>query len=615
MRQSTRCPVLVPWQSNFLKPASQQFLEIKFKKGGSTKAAGVLAVERTLSRRIDIPDITERKQAENELKRMNESLRISAARESELADQANKASEAKSQFLANMSHEIRTPMNAIIGFSDLLAEEELTDEQIKNVNIIREAGHNLLNLINNILDFSKIEADKLDVKIVDCSLDKLLDSVCSSMELKAREKGIEFVIIENGNLPAQIRTDPARLHECLVNLAANAVKFTEKGHVYIKVSIEARDGRPYIRFDVEDTGIGIPPEKQKIIFEAFEQGDGSNTRKYGGTGLGLTIAKKFAELLGGNITLTSEKGKGSVFTLVIPANIATANQPPRDKNSAGPESDINNKAGLSGNILVAEDIESNQMLMKALLGKMGLKMTFANNGKEAVDKVNSQNFDLVLMDINMPQMDGYEATRTMRNNGIKIPIVALTSNAMEGDRKKCIEAGCDDYLPKPVIHTKLVAILNKFLRKTDSTEGTKLVETSSSITQTDDAGDNEAIINWATVVAVGMDEQMIKEIMPTYLANNREHLQKLILAVKAASATEIVSHAHAIKGMGRNLGVTQLSRVTLQLETMARQGDLSKTEELLKSILFEFDRVEKFISQPDWVEIAKKSSVSTAASA
>jgi two-component system sensor histidine kinase/response regulator len=252
--------------------------------------------------------------------------------------------------------------------------------------------------------------------------------------------------------------------------------------------------------------------------------------------------------------------------------------------------------------------------MKILLEKMGLKTTFADNGAEAVDKAKGQSFDLIFMDIHMPQMDGYEATRTLRNNGIKTPIVALTANAMEGDEKKCLDAGCDGYLPKPIIYTTLVAMLSKFLGKTDSPEVAVSAENNNHITQPDDT-DDEVIINWTKVVANGIDEQMIKELMPTYLASNKEHLQKLISAVKAANATDIVSHAHAIKGAGRNLGVTQLSRVTLQLETMARQGDLSKAEDLLKSIIFEFDRLEKFVSQPDWVEIAKKSSASTVASA
>jgi CheY-like chemotaxis protein len=378
--------------------------------------------------------------------------------------------------------------------------------------------------------------------------------------------------------------------------------------------MEDHNGKWFIRFEVEDTGIGISSEFQQKIFESFSQEDGSTSRRYGGTGLGLAITKKFAELLGGTITLTSEKDKGSVFAFVIPANIDMANQPPLDRHSVSYDAGINKQAGFSGSVLVAEDIKSNQMLMKALLEKMGLKTTFADNGKEAVEKAKGQSFNLIFMDIHMPLMDGYDATRTLRNNGIKTPIVALTANAMEGDDKKCLDAGCDDYLSKPVIYTKLVAMLSKFLGKTDSPEVAVSAENNNHITQPDDTDDNEVIINWAKVLANGIDEQLIKELMPTYLESNKEHLQKLISAVKETNATDIVSHAHAIKGAGRNLGVVRLSKVAMQLEMMARQGDLSKAEELLKSIIFEFDRLEKFVSQPDWVEIAKKSSSTQVAS-
>jgi CheY-like chemotaxis protein len=291
-----------------------------------------------------------------------------------------------------------------------------------------------------------------------------------------------------------------------------------------------------------------------------------------------------------------------------------ANQPPLDRHSVSHEASINKQARFSGSVLVAEDVKSNQMLMKVLLERMGLKTTFADNGAEAVDKAKGQSFDLIFMDIHMPQMDGYDATMTLRDNGIKTPIVALTANAMEGDEKKCLKAGCNDYLSKPVVYTKLVAMLSKFLGKTNSPEVAVSAENNNHITQPDDTDDNEVIINWAKVVANGINEQIIKELMPTYLAGNMEQLQKLTSAVKAASATDIVSHTHAIKGAGRNLGVVQLSKAALQLETMALQGDLSKAEELLKSIIFEFDRLEKFVSQPDWVEIAKKSSSAKVAS-
>jgi len=559
-------------------------------------------------------DISKRKRAEDELKRINESLKIATALASEMAAQTKKANAAKSEFLANMSHEIRTPLNSIIGFTEILLKEDLRKQHKEYLVTVHNSSKYLLQLINDILDLSKIEAGKMTIEITKCSLADLIARIESMMHSFAAEKGIGFAINEKGPLPANIVTDPARVSQCLINLVNNAIKFTKQGHVYVNISMEDHNGKWFIRFEVEDTGIGISSEYQQKIFESFSQEDGSSSRKYGGTGLGLAITRKFAELFGGTITLTSEKDKGSIFAFVIPANIDMANQPPLDRNSDSHEAGINKQACFSGHILVAEDVKSNQMLMKILLGKMGLKTTFADNGTEAVNKANGQSFDLIFMDIHMPQMDGYEATKALRNNGIKTPIVALTANAMEGDEKKCFDAGCDDYLSKPIIYAKLVAMLSKFLEKTDSPQVAKLVETNNNTTQTDNADDNEVVINWAKVLEGGVDEQILKEIMPTYLASNKEHLQKLTSAVKAANATDIVSHAHAIKGAGRNLGMVQLSKVTLQLETMARQGDLSKAEELLKNIMFEFDRLEKFVSQPDWIEIAKKSSASNVAS-
>jgi len=561
-----------------------------------------------------VRDITAQKQAENELKQINESLKIATASASEMAAQAQKANAAKSEFLANMSHEIRTPLNSIIGFTEILLREDLPAQHREQLTTVHNSGKHLLQLISDILDLSKIEAGKMTIEMTKCSLADIIARVESMMHPFAAEKGIDFAINEKGRLPANILTDSARVSQCLINLVNNAIKFTKQGHVYVNISMKDHNGKWFIRFEVEDTGIGISSEYQQKMFESFSQEDGSTSRKHGGTGLGLAITKKFTELFGGTITLTSEKDKGSVFAFVIPANIDMANQPPLDRNSASHEASINKQASFSGHILVAEDIKSNQMLMKVLLEKMGLKTTLADNGAEAVDKVNGQSFDLIFMDVHMPQMDGYEATRTLRNNGIKTPIVALTANAMEGDEKECLDAGCDDYLSKPVIYTKLVAMLSKFLGKTDSPEVAVSAENNNHITQPDDTDDNEVIINWAKVVANGIDEQIIKEVMPTYLVSNREHMQGLITAVKAANATDVVSHAHAIKGAGRNLGMVQLSKVVMQLEMMARQGDLSKAEELLKSVIFEFDRLEKFVSQPDWVETAKKSSSTKVAS-
>jgi CheY-like chemotaxis protein len=325
-------------------------------------------------------------------------------------------------------------------------------------------------LINDILDFSKIEAGQLRTEIIDCSLAGLLDSVGSLMRPRATEKGLEFEIVESNGLPAQIRSDPTRLQQCLINLIGNATKFTSQGYVHVNVSLEDKENQPYIRFDVADTGIGIPKDKQEDIFESFTQADGGTARKYGGTGLGLAITKQLAEILGGELTLTSEVGKGSVFSLTIPAKVDMTKQPLLDRqNFAGNTDHSEAKAGqseFSGNVLVAEDNPPNQMLFKSLLEHLGLRVTIAEDGNEALQKVLTQQFDLIFMDMMMPHMNGYEAAKELRKQGIKTPVIAVTANAMKGDDKKCLEAGCDDYLAKPIDHRKLLEMLDKYLSPT-----------------------------------------------------------------------------------------------------------------------------------------------------
>ena len=412
-------------------------------------------------------EITERKWAQDELRETNLHLEQATACANDMAAQAEEANQAKSRFLANMSHEIRTPMNAIIGFSDILADEDLSDEQSDHVKLIRDSSYNLLRLINDILDFSKIEAGQLDAEIIDCSLARLLNAIGSPTRPKAIEKGIEFEIVETNGLPEQIRTDPTRLHQCLINLITNAIKFTEKGHVYVNVSLEDRDNQPYIRFDVEDTGIGIPKDKQAKVFESFTQADGSTTRKYGGTGLGLAITKQLTELLGGELTLTSEEGRGSVFSIVIPAGLDVTKQPFLDTHNIAshinPNQAKEKQPEFFGNILVAEDAPSSQMLIKLLLKRLGLQVTIAEDGKQALQKAMTRQYDLIFMDMMMPHMNGYEATRAIRKEGITTPIVALTANVMKGDDKKCLEAGCDDYLSKPLDRRELLKTIEKYL--------------------------------------------------------------------------------------------------------------------------------------------------------
>jgi signal transduction histidine kinase/ActR/RegA family two-component response regulator len=403
-----------------------------------------------------------------ELKLANQRLKISAERANLLAKQAVQANKAKSEFLANMSHEIRTPMNAILGFGELLSEEALTVDQKKYSDIILSSGKSLLQIINDILDFSKIEAGKLKTEIVDCSLVQLLDELESLFRPMCKQKSLAFDILYCSEMPQIIRTDPTRLRQCVVNLLGNAIKFTEKGHVYLNVSLETIENTPFVRFDVEDTGIGISSEKQQLIFEPFTQADGSHTRKFGGTGLGLTITKQIIELLGGRIFIRSEEGHGSVFTIELPVGADVHLQSTVNRYDALEhlqKQDAVSSQPLSGRILVAEDAKANQALIRILLQKMGFEVIIVEDGQQAVDRVGKETFDIILMDMQMPVMNGYDAASRIKAMGIATPIVAVTAHAMKGDEQKCFDAGCDAYVTKPIDRKKIEQVIREHLAK------------------------------------------------------------------------------------------------------------------------------------------------------
>ncbi len=424
-------------------------------------------------------DITDQKniehrlvQSQQETQHINEQLENAIERANIMAQEAVVASQAKTQFLANMSHEIRTPMNAIVGFGELLALEKLNDEQCEYVDIIRESGNHLLGLINDILDFSKVEADRIELEMVEVDLHEVFDRLTAMLKHKAREKGLEFTVQAEPQCPARFLSDPVRLQQCLINLVSNAIKFTRQGFVRATVR-HVTDGSQGDRllFEVSDSGIGIDPEKQQVIFEPFVQADSSTTRTFGGTGLGLSLTRRLAELLGGSISLRSQTGQGSTFILSLPCHPVVTGDP-----KAKTEIDVEKKpAGLQqdypqliGRILVAEDNPANSLLIKKMLSRFGLEPELVTNGRDAVERIREMGYDLVFMDMQMPEMNGYDATETLRQNKIRIPIIALTANVMQDDKTKCLEAGCDDYLGKPIELEALRKVLLKYCQPQES---------------------------------------------------------------------------------------------------------------------------------------------------
>jgi len=383
---------------------------------------------------------------------------------------AKQASLSKSEFLANMSHEIRTPMTAILGYADLLAEGVTDEVKLRYFQTIRRNGDFLLQIINDILDLSKIEANKVDVEQVRFAPNRLVEDVRSIMEVRAKECDLELEVDYRGKIPAEITSDPKRVKQILINLIGNAVKFTQRGGV--NVAIEYCDADvPQLRFDVIDTGIGMNEQQLNALFQPFSQGDSSVNRKFGGTGLGLAISKRLATMLGGNITVESEPGVGSKFSVTIATGDISDVEFIEPSITTGPPCVelIDTEIFLDCRILVVDDRREIRFLSHRLLSKAGARVSEAEDGEQAVEAVQKSfqggpTFDLILLDMQMPKLDGYATAKKLREIGFENPIIALTADAMQGDMSRCIESGCNAYLSKPIDTARLLQLVSEYTK-------------------------------------------------------------------------------------------------------------------------------------------------------
>ncbi|MDH5358960.1 MAG: ATP-binding protein [Gammaproteobacteria bacterium] len=472
-------------------------------------------------------------------------------------------SKAKSQFLAHISHEIRTPLSAVIGYSEtLLHSDQPMVERLGFINTIIRNGNHILNLVNDLLDLSKIEAEKLEMEYIDVNLISLLQDIEKLFQQQCISKSIEFKIHYNFPLVETITSDPVRLKQILINLCSNAIKFTKSGYVYLAVQITTDN---QLQFMIEDSGIGMTKEQLSRIFSAYSQADSSTTRKFGGTGLGLSLSKHLAIKLGGDIEVYSQAGRGSTFTLTIDIGDISSSRMISDiSQHISPDTtldSVSTHAHLAGKVLLAEDNQDNQNLFSIYLRKFGIEPDVAHNGQQAVELALSNEYNLIFMDMQMPIMDGIEATTSLRNKGIEIPIVALTANAMKDDMDRFYDAGCNDFLTKPLKRDRLLKTCSKYLNTVDH----NLIE--------------EPIVS--TILE---EEPDLIDLISRFSKKLPDTIQQLRSLQSEGNYDELTKQTHDLKGVSGNMGYMEVSQLAGRLEFQIANKDNKEISYLLDKL-------------------------------